>query len=115
VLIANVMTEPGETDGYTAADHLEAIRQHAPQIRIHDVLLNTVPIPQELLDGYAAGGAVPVPSTPEAILAAGSRPVERALLAPGPKIRHDPHALARALLELGPLRSEGSADPGGWR
>ena len=103
VLIANLMTEPGETDGYTAVDHLEAIHRYAPQIRIHDVLMNTASIPKDLVDRYAAEGAVPVPLTAEAIRARGSRPVPRALLARGSKIRHDPRKLARALVELGPL------------
>ena len=103
VLVGNLMTEPGETDGYTAWDHLEAIRRHAPQIRIHDVLLNTESIPQDLSDPYAFEGAAPVPPTTEAIQATGCRPVERPLLARGPKIRHDPGKLARALVELGPL------------
>lgn len=106
VLVANLMTEPGETDGYTAADHLEAIRRHAPRVGIHDVLVNTAPIPKDLADRYAAGGAVPVPPTPEAIQAGGCRPVERALLARGPKIRHDPRKVARVLLELGPLQAD---------
>ncbi len=108
VLVANLMTEPGETDGHAAADHLNAIRRHAPQIRIHDVLLNTAPIRQELAEAYALQGAVPVAPTPQAILAAGCRPVERALLARGSKIRHDPGTLARALIDLGPLREEGT-------
>jgi uncharacterized cofD-like protein len=106
VLVANLMTEPGETDGYTAMDHLEAIGRHAPQIRIHDVLLNTEPIPKDLAEKYAVEGAVPVSATPDAIRAAGCRPAEVPLLASGPKIRHDPTKLAHALIELGPLQEE---------
>jgi len=106
VLVTNLMTEPGETDGYTATDHLEAIREHAPQVPIHDVLLNTNTVPRDLANKYAAEGAVPIPPAAEAIRARGSRPVQRALLARGPKIRHDPRKLARALLELGPLDTE---------
>jgi len=106
VLIGNLMTEPGETDGYTAADHLEAIRSHAGQVRIHDVLHNTEPVPAHLAERYALEGAIPVSPTPEKILAAGCRPVERKLLASGPKIRHDASKLARALIELGPLQED---------
>ncbi len=104
VLVANLMTEPGETDGYTAVDHLEAIRRHAPQIRIHDVLVNTDPIPQDLIDLYAREGAATVRPTPDLIQAAGSRPVERRLLAHGRKIRHDPNTLAGVLVTLGPFQ-----------
>ena len=103
VLVANLMTEPGETDGYTAADHVEAIRRHAPLIRIHDALLNSTAIPTDLAAAYGTKGACAVSLTPQAIEAMGCRPVERALLARGPKIRHDPAKLAHALLDLGPL------------
>ena len=106
VLVANLMTEPGETDGYTAADHLEAIRLHAPQVRIHDVLINTTSIPKDLADAYALQGSVPVLPSLEAIQGMGCRTVEQPLLAPAPKIRHDASHLARALVGLGPLQEE---------
>src|SRR5438093_61250 len=43
VLVMNLMTEPGETDGYSAADHLMALRVHAPRLPVHDVILNAAP------------------------------------------------------------------------
>jgi uncharacterized cofD-like protein len=105
VLVANLMTEPGETDGYTALDHVEAIRRHAPGVRIHDVLLNTEPIPPAALARYAAETARCVAPTPDLVRAAGCRPVARPLLAPGPHIRHDAARLGRALVELGARRA----------
>lgn len=100
VLVMNLMTEPGETDGHAAADFLLALRRHAPQVPIDDVLLNTAPIRGELIERYAAEGAVPVHAEVEPLKALGCRPVERDLLGVGPKVRHDPHKVARALLEL---------------
>jgi uncharacterized cofD-like protein len=100
VLVVNLMSEPGETDGYTAIDCLTAIRRHAPDIVIHDVLVNTAPIPAERLARYAAEGASPIRVDVEALRAQGCRPVERDVLGDGPKIRHDSHKLARAVLEL---------------
>lgn len=100
VFVMNLMTERGETDDYTAADFLLAIHGHAPQVPIHDVLLNTAPIPRELVDRYAAEGARPVPMEAEPLTALGCQPVARELLGPGPIIRHDPYKLARAVLEL---------------
>jgi uncharacterized cofD-like protein len=110
VLVANLMTEPGETDGYTAVDHLTAIRRHVPDLRIHDVLVNTAPIADELRRGYAAGGACPIRPAPKAIRAAGSRAVECDLLRQDAKIRHDPTKLARALLEFEPLAADADHD-----
>jgi uncharacterized cofD-like protein len=110
VLVANLMTEPGETDGYTAVDHLTAIRRHVPDLRIHDLLVNMTPIADELRQGYATEDAYPVRPTPEAILAAGCRPVECDVLGQGAKIRHDPTKLARALLGLEPLATDADHD-----
>jgi uncharacterized cofD-like protein len=100
VLIMNLTTEPGETDGYTAADHLIAVRRHAPDLPIHDVLLNATPIPTDLTQAYAESHATPVAPNVELLRALGHRPLMRELLGPGPKIRHDSHRLGAAILEI---------------
>jgi uncharacterized cofD-like protein len=102
-LIANLMTERGETDGYTAADHLLAIKRHAPHVPVHNMLFNTAPVPGSLLEEYREGGANPVSLDLERVRAMGCRPVGRPMLLPGLKIRHDPLKLANALVELGRL------------
>ena len=63
------------------------------------MLLNTTPIPGDLLARYAAAGAQPVPSEPELLEALGFHSVSLDLLAAGDDVRHDPEKLARALLE----------------
>ena len=95
-----VMSEPGETDGYTAADIIATLRNHAPRLPIHDVLLNSAPIPEALAGRYAAGAASPIAADPGSVRALGCKPVIRDLLGSGPKIRHDPAKLARVLLDL---------------
>jgi len=105
VLIMNLMSEPGETDGYSAVDVLRAVRRHASGLPIHDVLLNSAPIPATLMGRYAAGAASPIAVDPASIRALGCNPVSRDLLGPGPKIRHDGDKLARAILDLVPNRT----------
>ena len=100
VLVMNLTTEPGETDGHTAADHLLAIRRHAPAVPIHDVLLNATPVPDELVSAYAASSARLVSPDVELLRALGHRPVMCDLLGTGPKIRHDARKLAGAVLDL---------------
>ena len=100
VLVMNLMSEPGETDGYDAADCLRAIRRHAPDVAVHDVVLNTAPIPRDSLDRYAAEGAMPIRVDIEHLRALGYRPIARDVLGDGPKIRHDSRKLALAVLEL---------------
>lgn len=100
VLVMNLTTEPGETDGYTAADHLLAIRRHAPDVPIHDVLLNATPIADELVQTYSASHATLVAPDIELLRALGHRPVMRDLLGTGPKIRHDARKLGSVLMQL---------------
>lgn len=100
LLVMNLVTEPGETDGYTAADHLVAIRRHAPDLPIHDVLLNATPIPDDLVRAYSTSGAMPVSPDGDLLRALGHRPVLRELLGAGPRIRHDPLRLASAILDV---------------
>jgi uncharacterized cofD-like protein len=108
VCVANLMTQPGETDGYSLEDHLEAIREHTNADLFDYVLVNGSPIPQDVLEGYAAQHAEPVRR-------AGSGPrigravvVERPLLSvlPDGRVRHSPEALAGAILELSHCRQK---------
>lgn len=52
VYVCNIMTEPGETDGYSVEDHVRAIRRHA-DLPIHLVIANRQRIPEQLLERYA--------------------------------------------------------------
>src|SRR5688500_18524248 len=54
IFVNNLMTQPGETDGYTARAHLETIRQYAPDIHFDFVVVNDRRISQEQADRYAA-------------------------------------------------------------
>jgi uncharacterized cofD-like protein len=100
VLVMNLMTEPGETDHHTAAEHLSALRHHAPRVPVHIVLLNSTPLPDTLGAVYAAAGASPVSADTAQFRAMGYQLVTRDLLGAGPKIRHDADKLGRALVEL---------------
>lgn len=99
-LVANLMTEPGETDGYSTSDFLIAIREHAPHIPIHTVLLNKTPIAPSVAECYAAEGAMPVIADVNVLRALGCQPVECDFLDSGLLVRHDPDKLAQAVLAL---------------
>ena len=60
VYVCNVMTQPGETDGYTAADHLDALYRHGMSGLVDVVLVNETPVSPELLASYERFGARPV-------------------------------------------------------
>lgn len=101
VYVCNIMTQDGETEGYTAADHLNALLRHAAGELVELCLANSSPIPPELAARYRAEGAELLQLDRERIAALGVELVERPLASTqGDFARHDPDALADALLEL---------------
>jgi uncharacterized cofD-like protein len=57
IFICNLMTQPGETDGYSARQHLESVKQYAPEIHFDFVLVNDRAISHEQAERYGAEGA----------------------------------------------------------
>lgn len=98
--IVNLMWQPGETTGFSAADHICAILRHAPGRLLDQVAVNTRPISEELRRQYARKHAMPVELDLDRIRAMGLSVVSGDLLEETVKIRHSPAALARIALEL---------------
>jgi 2-phospho-L-lactate transferase/gluconeogenesis factor (CofD/UPF0052 family) len=57
VYINNIMTQPGETDGYTAYDHIEAILKHSCEGFVDYCIVNCGVADGEILGKYEADGA----------------------------------------------------------
>jgi uncharacterized cofD-like protein len=100
VLLLNLMTEPGETDGMDALDHLLAIERQAGAGLIDAVAAASGRPPEASLAAYAEQGARPVRVDRAAIEARRVRVIERSLVAEGDLIRHDPAALRALAVEL---------------
>ncbi len=100
IYICNVMTQPGETDGYTAGDHVRAIIEHVGRGVMDYVLVNTAKVPQRLLEKYSKEGSVPVAVDRERIERFNLKLVEGELISERDLVRHDSHKLARAILRL---------------
>jgi uncharacterized cofD-like protein len=97
VFVCNVATQHGETDGFTALDHLEAIERHTGAGLVHAVVVNNN-IAQELPKAWKSN-AVGFSRT-----AARSGPalriVEADVVAEENRYRHDPQKLAATILRL---------------
>jgi uncharacterized cofD-like protein len=104
VYICNLMTQPGETRGYSAADHLHALHEHAGGKLFDYVLLNSRPLSSALRRRYAAEGAEPVAYDLERIQAVGVSPICADLLLEDRVARHDAGRLARLILDLAAWR-----------
>lgn len=60
VYVCNVMTQPGETEGYTAGDHVEAIFSHTQPGLFDLCLANNSPIAKAVAARYGLEGATPI-------------------------------------------------------
>ncbi len=99
VYVANIMTEPGETDGYDAFDHLTAVERHLGR-RPDVVLVHTEPIPEPVRARYAAEGRFPVAFDPGPFQAKGVRVITGDFREAGPLAQHDPEKVVGALVGL---------------
>lgn len=100
IFVSNLMTQPGETDGYNALQHLETLRKYAPEIEFDFVVVNDRRISEEQAERYAAEQAYQI-GIDDPILNALDQTTEvmRAdLLDGGEKVRHNSERLARVVL-----------------
>lgn len=95
--VCNVMTQPGETDAMTAADHVEALLENAGARVCDYVVVNDEP-PSKLLEAYAEEGQVPVEPDAERIRTMGLTPVRAQMISETEKVRHDPEKLAQVVI-----------------
>jgi len=108
IYIQNIMTQPGETDGLSAADHVEALIRHCSgELLFPRILLNTAQPSAEMLAKYRAEGAELVVTDRKRLESLGMECVEEDLLAQDHVIRHDPDRLGKVICALG-LNPEGT-------
>lgn len=102
IYVANLMTEPGETDDYTLDDHLRVIREHTGFDLFDYILVNRSPVEGAAAARYAALGSLPVARNTTLAHAGRARVVECNLTADcgTDKIRHHARPLAHAIRAL---------------
>jgi len=100
IYVVNLMTRPGESDGYSAADHVEQIARYAG--RVPDaVLVHEGDVPPDALARYEAEGSYRVPVDRDRLHAQGVKVVHHgAVMSTSSVVRHDPALTASSLLEL---------------
>ncbi len=105
IYVANVMTQPGETDGFAVSDHLRAIAEHVGPV-VTDVLVHSDDVSRELVERYEAEGAKLAIVDREEIKASGIRVREAALVShkAGRGVRHDASRLAEEVCKIALVR-----------
>jgi uncharacterized cofD-like protein len=100
VFICNLMTQPGETEGFSSRKHLEIVKKYAPEIKFDYVIVNNYPIKQTQAERYQNQGAkqIGLGDSISCETIEGAKVIGDNLLDNGKKVRHDPNKLARTVL-----------------
>jgi uncharacterized cofD-like protein len=99
IYICNVMTQYGETDGYTASDHVKTILEHAGNV-IEYAVINNRAVIQSLKQQYATQKAFPVIADSAKIRELGVIPIEADIICETDYVRHDQVKLPAVIIEL---------------
>lgn len=104
IYVCNIMTQPGETDGFSVSDHIKTLIKHAKYNRIMDAVLVNNDLPTELLAPYKDAGSEPVVVDKDEINKMGIEIVQKNLIEDkryedghSSFVRHSPSRLARII------------------
>ncbi|MDD3087043.1 MAG: YvcK family protein [Candidatus Omnitrophica bacterium] len=101
VYVCNAMTQPGETDGYSASEHIRSLISHSHPKVIDYCVVNTAEMPKDILRRYAQQGSYLVVNDRRKIEEMGYRIVEDDFsIIEDALIRHDHLKLAKIILGL---------------
>ncbi|MDP3042393.1 MAG: YvcK family protein [Candidatus Omnitrophota bacterium] len=101
VYVCNVMTQPGETDGYSVSDHIKALFKHSDEQILDYCVVNNGEVPSEVLKRYSQDNSLLVVNDRKKVENLGVRVVEEdfSMIADG-VIRHDAEKLAKIILSF---------------
>lgn len=101
IYVCNIMTQPGETDGYKASDHLDALEKHSFRGIVDYIIVNDAELPKSVKDLYAAQNAVPVKPDMEELEKRVGIMHGHLWLIKDAQVRHNFSRLARGIVALG--------------
>ncbi|MFH1190583.1 MAG: YvcK family protein [Candidatus Omnitrophota bacterium] len=101
VYVCNVMTQPGETDGYSVSDHIKALLKHGDEQILDYCVVNNGEVPSEVLKRYSQDGSLLVANDRKKIENLGVRVIEEDfIMIQDGVIRHDAEKLAKIILSF---------------
>ena len=99
--VCNVMTQPGETDGYTVSDHIRELFNHSGKKLFDNCIVNNKTVPPDILKRYINDGAKPVEVDESRVLELGVKLMHTQTADISNNfVRHDPDKLAREILRV---------------
>jgi uncharacterized cofD-like protein len=100
IYICNIMTEPGETQGYTVGEHIQAIDRACGRYLFDAVLVQKKMPSETAIDRYLKEGSTPVMLDRKTVIDAGRRIVIANVMSElDGTVRHDPKRLAKVLVK----------------
>lgn len=100
IYVCNIMTQAGETDDYSASDHIGAIYKYTKSKFLDYVLVNTSKAPQELAKKYEKKKAFQVKVDEEKLKKLELKTIKANLMSTKNYLRHEPDKLARAIVKI---------------
>lgn len=101
VYVCNLMTQAGETTGYTASDHVRAIIDHVGEKAVDSIIVHNEPIDQNIREIYAEEKAEPVIYDTDYLINLGLKIIEGDIIDHEREtLRHDTEKLAQLLYSL---------------
>jgi len=101
VYVCNVMTQSGETTGYTASDHVKAITDHIGDNSIDAIVVHNEPIKKAIQDVYAEENAEPVVYDTDRLLNMGIQIIEGDIIDHSKSVmRHDTAKISQLLYSI---------------
>lgn len=101
VYVCNVMTQYGETTGYTAGDHIQAIHDHIGVDIVSTIVVNNSAIEKDIRENYAEEHAEPVVYDISRLKSLGLEVIEADIIDHHQrKLRHDTHKIAKLLYAM---------------
>ena len=101
LFVLNLMTQNGETEGFSASDHLRELLRHGAPGMVDGCLANDCPMPDHLREEYLREGAEALRLDREAVEELGTSLFTAPMLSSKSEFaRHDPQLLAEAIMRL---------------
>ncbi|MDY0405125.1 YvcK family protein [Virgibacillus sp. 179-BFC.A HS] len=101
VYVCNVMTQAGETTGYTASRHVKAIYDHIGTGAVDTIIVQNEPISKEILKVYAEENAEPVANDVDKLRQMGLNVIEGDMVDhQRATLRHDTNKIAKLLYSI---------------
>lgn len=99
IYVCNIMSQPGETDGYNVSTHVNAVISHAGDKNIMDAVLVNDSLPDNLAGKYKEAGSFPIKLDTENVKKAGVKIVSKKLIEESKEgfVRHSSNRVARAI------------------